>query len=91
MAKSQRIIHQGREYRQAKGSCSECPLRLMVEACYGTPREAIPFCGPSGAILRETIRSRLSHWWREWVKRNIVDDDPNPESDLPPMESEDRR
>lgn len=74
--KKKTVTYQGREYRLVKGAHAACPLSLGVEARHNSPPKAAPFCGPIGAILRETLGSRLAHWGREWVKRNIVDDDP---------------
>lgn len=56
------VEYHGREYQVALGGCRDCP---------DAP------CGHRiGRRLRETLRSRLSHWWRGWVKRNIIDEGP---------------
>lgn len=69
----QTVTYQGREYRRVEGACTSCPLTV---GCHRKLKEAASFCGLLGTTLRETLRSRLSHWWHEWVKRNVIDNDP---------------
>lgn len=84
--KKKTITYQGHEYRLVKRELSEAAICKGCAFEHGHCADArivpgINLCtGADGMtwdhVWNETPRSRLSHWWREWVKRNIVDEDP---------------